>query len=96
MRVRFLRPAEEEVLATLRYYASQSVELGAAFVGDLDHAMALLAAHPEVGAPFDVDKRRLLLRRFPHSIIYEVGVDEVVVAAVPHQRQRPRSWRESP
>ncbi|NJD17724.1 MAG: type II toxin-antitoxin system RelE/ParE family toxin [Gemmatimonadetes bacterium] len=96
LRVRFLRPAEDEVLASLRYYASQSSELGAAFVEDLDHVVAILAAHPEAGAPFDVDKRRLLLRRFPHSVIYELSPDEVIVAAVPHQRQRPRSWKGSP
>lgn len=58
MRVRFLRPAEEEVLASLRHYTGASPELAAAFVADLDHAVALLEAHPEIGSPFDVDKRR--------------------------------------
>jgi len=45
LRVRFLRPAEEEVLAALRYYASQSLELGVAFVGDLDHQAAMALAY---------------------------------------------------
>ena len=31
--------------------------------------VALLAAHPEIGAPFDGDMRRVLLRRFSHSVI---------------------------
>ncbi|MDP2956394.1 MAG: type II toxin-antitoxin system RelE/ParE family toxin [Longimicrobiales bacterium] len=96
MKVKFLRPAEDEYLAALRYYASQSVDLGAAFLDDLDHALALLAAHPEIGAPYDVDKRRVLLRRFQHSVVYELTLDEVVIVAVPHQRQRPESWRERP
>jgi plasmid stabilization system protein ParE len=56
--------------------------------------LALLAAYPGIGAPYDVDKRRVLLRRFHHSVIYELTSDEVVVVAVPHQRQRPKSWRE--
>jgi plasmid stabilization system protein ParE len=50
--------------------------------------------HTEIGAPFDLDKRRLLLRRFQHSVIYEAGVGEVIVVAVPHQRRRLKSWRE--
>ena len=49
MKVRFLRPAEEEVLDALEYYGSKSLELSAAFVADLDHVVALLAAHPEIG-----------------------------------------------
>jgi len=42
LRVRFLRPAEAEYLEALRYYTSQSVDLGVAFLDDLDHAPALL------------------------------------------------------
>ena len=94
MKVRFLRPAEDEYFAALQHYASQSTDLGAAFLDDLEHALELLAAHPQIGAPYDVDKRRLLLRRFHHSVIYELMPDEVVILAVPHQRQRPESWRD--
>lgn len=93
MRVRFLRPAEEEYLEALRYYTSQSVDLGVAFLDDLDHAVELLAAHPQIGAPYDGDTRRLLLRRFHHSLVYDLRPDEVVILAVAHHSQRPDSWR---
>ena len=93
MRVRFLRPAEEEYLEALRYYGSQSFDLGVTFLNDRDHALDLRAAHPQIGAPYDGDTRRLLLRRFHHSLIYELKSDEVVILAVPHHSQRPESWR---
>jgi plasmid stabilization system protein ParE len=93
LKVRFLRPAEHEYLQALQYYAAQASDLGAAFLDDLDHAVQLLAAHPEVGAPYEGETRRLLLRRFQYSLIYELEKDEVVVVALRHQRQQPRPWR---
>lgn len=94
MRVRFLRPAESEYLEALRYYATQSADLAGAFLDDLDHAVNLLSEYAEIGAPYDVDKRRVLLRRFHYSLIYQVELNEVVVVAVMHQSQQPRSWRQ--
>ena len=85
MRVTFLSPAEREYLAAIEYYTEQSVDLAAAFLDDLDHAVALLGEHSHVGAPFDGEIRRLLLRRFHHSVIYSVEGEEVVIIAVQHQ-----------
>ena len=93
MRVRFLSPAEREYLAALEYYTEQSTDLGAAFLDDLDHAVELLAQHPHIGAPYDGEIRRLLLRRFHHSAIYSVEAEEVVILAVQHQSRHPESWR---
>ena len=56
--------------------------------------MKLLATYPEIGAPYEGETRRLLLRRFHHSLVYSIKPDEVVIYAVPHQRQQPRSWRD--
>ena len=38
--------------------------------------------------------RRLLLRRFPYMVIYEVFPDEVMVLAVAHVSRRPHYWIE--
>jgi hypothetical protein len=37
--------------------------------------------------------RRLLLQRFPFSIIYRVESTWVLVVAIAHQRRRPGYWR---
>ena len=93
MRVRFLRPAEEEYLEALRYYAGQALDLGAELLTDLDHATGLLAELPSIGAPYEGETRRLLFRRFPYSLIYIIQAEEVLVIAVRHHRQEPVSWR---
>jgi plasmid stabilization system protein ParE len=94
LKVHFLSPAEREYLKALRYYTARSPSIGAAFLDDLDHAVALLADHPNAGSPYDADTRRLLLKRFRHSLIYKVMHDEVVIVAVAHQSRQPKSWRE--
>ena len=94
MRVRFLRPAQDEYLEALRHYVAQAQDLGTAFLADLDHATGLLADLPSIGAPYDGDARRLLWSRFPYSLIYIIESEEVLVIAVRHHRQQPVSWRE--
>ncbi len=37
--------------------------------------------------------RRLLLKRFPFSIVYEIGDEEVQILAVAHGRRRPGYWK---
>jgi plasmid stabilization system protein ParE len=93
LKVRFLRPAQDEYLEALRYYTGQATDLGVSFLADLDHASQLLAELPSAGAPYDGETRRLLLRRFPYSLIYLIEA-EVLVIAVRHHRQQPVSWRE--
>ncbi len=93
MKVRFLSPAQSEYLEALRFYAAQSLDLAHAFLDDMEHATSLLGEYPEIGALFDAGTRRLLLRRFDHSLIYAVAHDEIVVIAVHHSRQHPTSWK---
>jgi plasmid stabilization system protein ParE len=92
LRPHFLSAAEREYVDTVRYYSSQSVELGRAFYRDVEHAVDLIEQFPQIGAPFDVDKRRLILRRFPYSLIYQERPSEIVIAAVRHHRQDPQPW----
>jgi toxin ParE1/3/4 len=92
LRPRFLSPAEREYVDALRYFSSQSIELGQAFHWDIEHAIDLIDQFPQIGAPFDADKRRLLLRRFPYSVIYQERPAEIVVVAVRHHRQDPQPW----
>jgi plasmid stabilization system protein ParE len=91
--VRFLRPAEEELLATVAYYNSRVPGLGAEFLGEVERTTALARERPMLGALFDAGVRRLLLRRFPYSLIYQAVADEVLVLAVSHQSRRPGYWR---
>lgn len=92
-RVRFLRPAEEELLATVAFYNARIPGLGSEFLAEVERTTALVAEHPLLGATFDEDIRRVLVRRFPYSLLYHVIGDEVLILAVSHHSRKPGYWR---
>ena len=88
-----------EAAADLReaaeYYRERAGVLRAqVFLGEFERAMALLLQHPLLGGRWLRDKRRLVMRRFPYSIIYVTTDQEILVLAVAHQSRRPGYWRE--
>ena len=74
------------------YTVSANLELGLAFLAEFEHGVNAILANPKVGAIFRGTRRRYLFRRFPYSIIYQVGADELRVIAVAHQHRRPSYW----
>jgi plasmid stabilization system protein ParE len=92
-RLRFLPPAEAEVLAAVAHYEEAKPGLGADFLAELERAMRRIVAFAEHGTPFIDGTRRVLLTRFPFGIVYSDDGDELLVVAVPHQRRMPGYWR---
>ncbi|MFN2444408.1 MAG: type II toxin-antitoxin system RelE/ParE family toxin [Vicinamibacterales bacterium] len=56
-------------------------------------AVDLISERPATGAPYLVNTRRVLLRRFPFFVVYRVRGDDVQIVAVAHARRRPGYWR---
>ncbi len=94
MDVRFLTPARLEFLEALSFYESRAPGLGADFLDELERSVESIASNPSLGASFEGGTRRVLLRRFPFGIIYEILSDHVLVVAVAHHRRRPGHWRD--
>lgn len=90
---RFLPPAEEEMTDAALFYEAAAPSLGHDFLDDLQHAIDTARAQPELGVPVAHGFRRLLVRRFPYSLIYAVEARQIVVVAVAHQRRRPEFWK---
>jgi len=85
--------AERELTDGALFYAQQaSVELGLAFIAEFEHALNVLIAHPNMGAPWRATRRRFPLRRFPYSVIYYIKGEELRVIALAHQRRKPGYW----
>ncbi|QKS30445.1 MAG: type II toxin-antitoxin system RelE/ParE family toxin [Candidatus Accumulibacter similis] len=75
------------------FYALQATaELGPAFVAEFERTANLVLANPLLGAVFRDTRRRYTLRRFPYSIIHQVGAEEIWILAVAHHRRRPGYW----
>lgn len=76
-----------------RYYESETAGLGLAFIAEVHRTLSLLAANPEIGGPVAGDLRKMVLRRFPYTLIYVHEVQGILVVAVAHHRRRPFYWR---
>ena len=82
--------ADRELSDSSVFYARQaSAEVGLAFILEYERTLALLCANPGPGAPWRNGRRRFALRKFPYTIIYYVGGEELRVIALAHHRRKP-------
>ena len=95
MRVVIATPARQELANAIEFYTAEAPGLAEDFVQEFEAGLHQLARLPHSGAPYHHGTRRLLLRRFPFSVIYRVEPDRIGVVAIAHQRRRPDYWAES-
>jgi plasmid stabilization system protein ParE len=86
--------AERELVDAAVFYAGQAnAELGLALIAEFERSLGVLCNHPHLGPVWRGSTRRIPLRRFPYSIIYQVKPEEARVIALAHQNRRPGYWR---
>lgn len=84
--------AEAELTEASRHYAGEAdLALGLAFIDEFERTLALLAEHPQLGVEWK-RWRRFSLRRFPYSVVYTFGGEELTVIALAHHRRKPGYW----
>ena len=95
MKCRLDDAASEELLGAVRHYAQHDCRLGRGFKEDFQRSVSLLAENPRLGHPLSGDYRRILMRRFPYSIIYRIDNQSrlIRIVAIVNQRRRPEAWR---
>lgn len=98
MKARLLPEAEEEIRLAAQWYEDRETGLGGQFLEAVVDALVEIERHPRrFSKPPKLrstrEIHRLLLPRFPYSIIYEIRPKEVLVAAVAHASRRPNYWR---
>jgi toxin ParE1/3/4 len=86
--------ARDELREAIEYYEEQAPGLGVDFRAEVETLLVVTAEKPEIGSPFEAGTRRILLRRFPYSLIYLAEDERLIVVALMHQRRRPGYWRE--
>ena len=92
-RARFVSVAAHEFLAGVTYYEEARPGHGARFIAAVQQATARALAFPLSGSPAAAATRRVLVRDFPFSIVYQVDAEGIVVFAVAHSARRPDYWR---
>ncbi|MCH7637888.1 MAG: type II toxin-antitoxin system RelE/ParE family toxin [Bacteroidetes bacterium] len=75
------------------YYEERAVGLGQEFFEEVERALAFAVQNPELGTRSTASTRRVLINRFPYSVIYRALENEFLVVAIAHQRRRPGYWR---
>ena len=90
---RFLFPAEEEMTEASVFYDAASRGLGEDFLDDIQQAIDRVCEYPQIGEVVASGLRRLLLHRFPFSIIYSEETDLILVIAIAHHARRPGYWQ---
>jgi plasmid stabilization system protein ParE len=92
--LRLHRDALRELDDAADYYDRESVGLGSVFVDEVEAGLARIRLHSDAAPEIASGVRKLVLARFPYSLIYEPRDDFVRILAVAHQRRRPHYWRE--
>ena len=85
--------AEAELEEASLFYESRMAGLGKFFAAEVERTIFLVREFPEAGSPIGPARRRVLVARFPYSVVYRQNPDSIVIVAVAHQRRRPGYWR---
>jgi plasmid stabilization system protein ParE len=93
VKVKFHPAAAEELIETSTFYDNEVPGLGERFVADVERVVRLVGERPNMGQKIDNSRRRIVLARFPYSLIYSTEPNEVWILAVAHQRRRPGYWQ---
>ncbi|MCH7842413.1 MAG: type II toxin-antitoxin system RelE/ParE family toxin [Chloroflexi bacterium] len=85
--------AEAEHLETVAYYETQRAGLGASYLTEFESILDLVCESPtRYPIQLDPDIRRVILRRFPFTVLFRESGDTIQVLAVAHHRRRPSYW----
>ena len=90
MRVVFRPEARAEALDAQVWYESRSPGLGLEFARALDAALASALRDPIGFVKIEGECRRVILRKFPYSLVYRPEPGVFLVVAVFHHRRNPR------
>jgi toxin ParE1/3/4 len=98
-RVRLEPEAEAEIESAMAWYEQKRPGLGAGFLDEVHRSLESLrspapACGPVPGVSPGLGVKRLLVKRFPYSVVLVEEPGAVRILAVAHGRRRPGYWRE--
>lgn len=94
IRPQFHPKARAEFEKSALFYHEKFPGLGLEFAAEVQAAVAFAFTHPEAGAPVADGFRRVVVRRFPYSVVYRSKGDHIYIIAVAHQRRHPNYWND--
>ncbi len=92
MKLVYFQEFKDELDEAADWYNNQVQGLGSAFAAAVAAAIEHIQRMPLAAPPYGQRYRRKQVRRFPYAVIYEARDFEIVIIALPHDRQRPGYW----
>ena len=86
--------AQQELHETAAFYDLEGPGLGTAFLDDFERTAGHVRDLPDSAPVVRGLVHKKLMARFPHSVVYSLVDDEIVVLAVAHNRRRPFYWED--
>ena len=93
MIIRFHPEADLEFTDAIRWYEYQREGLGSEFLLCIDEAIEKIKSNPQMYPTIYKMIHRVVVRRFPFAIFYEIGKNEIKVLAVFHSKRDPKKWK---
>jgi plasmid stabilization system protein ParE len=81
-----------EAEGAARWYAERNPAAAEAFVAEVDVAVAGLEREPHIYPIHEHGTRRVLLQRFPFSVVYRFDSERILIVAFAHASRRPGYW----
>ena len=88
------RQAKADIREAARWYESQRVGLGRAFVQQIDALLDRVRLNPMQYQVVHREVRRAVPRRFPYGVFYRIDGADVLVFAVVDLHRDPSIWQE--
>jgi plasmid stabilization system protein ParE len=87
--------AMKDLRDAAEFYRSRADStLSQSLLAEFERSIEVLLRHPGIGVLWRKEKRRLILKRFPYSLIYTVVGEPIRILAVAHSSRRPDYWRD--
>ena len=74
------------------WYSARGIDIALDFEREIERCVRLIAQNPLRWPKFDAQRHRIVVRKFPYSIVYEMIGQEIMVLAVAHGRRKPYYW----
>lgn len=92
-KVPFHPEATDEYVASYAWYYERGPHLAVAFEHEIERTLRLIVDTPERWPRYIGNYRKILVKRFPFSLVYINNQSGPVVIAVAHGHRKPGYWK---
>jgi plasmid stabilization system protein ParE len=85
--------AQSEIESAHDQYLRSSLQAGDGFYEELLPSLDRIQAHPNLCSRFLFGTLRLVLSRYPYSVVFRERLHDIQIIAVAHAKRRPGIWQ---